>query len=356
MATGKSKTAAYRKRSPLKSGGQKTINLALQGGGSHGAFTWGVLDRLLEEEKLFIEAITGTSAGAVNGVLLTYGLAKGGREEARNVLHEFWFKVGSAAAMSPLRPNMFEKMFGTTNLDYSPSFMAMDMMTRLLSPYQFNLFDINPLRDILAEVVDFDVVRRSDDLKLFINATNVRNGKIKVFEGSELTLDMVMASACLPFLFKTVEVDGEFYWDGGYSGNPALFPLFYKTQTSDIMIVQINPIAVDQVPTNAAEIMDRMNEISFNATLMREVRAIAFVKKLIKNKRVPQNEYRYVHMHMIEAAEILSSMGRASKLNVDWDFLQHLRDIGYQTADEWMQKHYDKINKQSTIDIADIYL
>jgi len=221
----------------------KQVNLALQGGGSHGAFTWGVLDRLLEDERIDIEAISGTSAGAMNASVLAYGLLKGGRSQARAMLGEFWQRVSQAAAMSMLQPTFYDRMTGTHNMGYSPGFYAMDWFTRTLSPYQYNPFDLNPLRDILDDMVDFEAIRKNKEIKLFINATNVLTGKIKVFKTAELTRDMVMASACLPHMFQTVIVDEQPYWDGGYSGNPAIFPLFYHCASNDIIIVQIKPAA-----------------------------------------------------------------------------------------------------------------
>lgn len=334
----------------------RRINLALQGGGAHGAFTWGVLDRLLEVDGLFIEGISSTSAGAVNGAMMTYGLITGGREEARRLLNDLWHRISLAAFMLPLKPTFVDRMMGMMNLDYSPGFMTMDYLTRLFSPYQLNILDINPLRSILEEMIDFEVIRTNNRIKLFVNATNVRTGKIKVFDTPAITLDSVMASACLPFVFKTVEIDGEAYWDGGYSGNPAIFPLIYNTSTEDVVIVQINPLSVEEVPTRAASIIDRINEISFNATLMREMRAIAFVSKLLGAGRLSDETHKNMRIHMIEAQDIMTGLGQASKLNADWGFLTHLRDVGRQAADEWLGRNFEKIGKESSIDIEEVFL
>jgi NTE family protein len=341
---------------PKSASAKKSLNLALQGGGAHGAFTWGVLDRLLEDERISIDGISGTSAGGMNAALLCYGMAKGGRTEARAMLEKFWKRVSQAAAMTPLQPSIFDKMIGSHDFAMTPSFMAMEFMTRVFSPSQLNIFDINPFRDILEDLVDFDVLRKFKDIKLFINATNVRTGKIKVFDSNKLTIEMLLASSCLPFLFKTVEVDGEPYWDGGYSGNPALFPLIYECLCKDIMVVQVNPIHIQQVPTSAHDILDRVNEISFNTTLMREVRAIAFVSKLIDNGKVKSDEYKSMKIHVIEAEEIMAGLGHASKFNADWEFLRHLKDVGRQSADEWIQKNYDKIGVESSIDVKEYFL
>lgn len=339
-----------------KVSGTKTVNLALQGGASHGAFTWGVLDHMLSDPRVQIEGVSATSAGAVNASLMAYGLLKGGPEEARRLLRDFWRKTSHAASMLPFKPTMVDKMLGNTRLNFSPSFMALDFITRIFSPYQFNLFDINPLRSILSELVDFDVLRKKNPLQLYVNATNVRTGKIKVFESKELTLDMVMASCCLPFIFKTVYVDGEPYWDGGYSGNPAIYPLIYNATSRDVIIVQINPLLVEEVPTQASDILDRVNEISFNTTLMREMRAIAFVTKLIDDGTLQANGYKRMHMHMIEAQDIMAGLGSASKLNADWEFLLHLHDVGVQAANDWLDQHYDMLGNDSTIDIRTEFL
>ncbi len=339
-----------------KSGAVKKVNLALQGGGAHGAFTWGVLERLLAEEHLDVEAITATSAGAVNAVIVAQGMLEGGPDRAREMLSAFWRSVSTAASMSPLQPSIVDKLLGNVKLEFSPSFMALDFLSRIFSPYQFNLLDLNPLRSILEEVVDFDRIRKNKEIKLFVNATHVRSGRVRVFKTHEVTLDVVMASTCLPFLFKTVEVDGEPYWDGGYSGNPSLFPLFYHCNSDDVILVQINPLFVEEVPTTASDILDRVNEISFNGILIDEMRAIHFVHKLLREHNISEEKYKYVNVHMIEANDLMAPLGRASKLNADWDFLRHLRDIGIQTAGDWLEAHFDDIGVRPTVDIEKTFL
>lgn len=339
-----------------KSSGKKPINLALQGGGAHGAFTWGALDRILEDDRLQIEAITGTSAGAMNGTVAAYGLLTGGPEKAREMLRDFWYKISLAASFSPLQPTVFDKFMGTFNVDSSPNFFAMDFFTRVFSPYQYNFLDLNPLKAIVHELIDFETIRKSKSVKLFVNATHVRTGKLTIFRTEDMTIDMLMASACLPFLFKTVYVNGEPYWDGGYSGNPALHPLFYECHAPDVVIVQINPLNVDAVPTSATEILDRVNEISFNSNLLREMRAIQFVKKLLDEHRVPEQRYKDVHVHLVEAEAMMSDIGTASKFNADWDFLQYLKGVGYQAASDWLDNHYDCIGNKSSVDIKERYL
>ncbi len=335
---------------------QKIINLALQGGGAHGAFTWGVLDRLLDEKSLTIEGISGASAGAINGALFSYGLASGGPEKARELLATFWKEVSLAAVFSPLQSTLIDRMLGNRDFAFSPAFYAMEAVTRVFSPEQFNFFDVNPLRDILDKLIAFNVLRKKSPVKLFVNVTGVLNGKPKIFTNRNMSLEALLASACLPFIFKTVEIDGEPYWDGGYCGNPALFPLVYECGCRDCVIVQVNPIHISQTPKSAPDILDRVNEISFNASLMHEIRAISFVQKLIEKGVLKDPEYKYMHIHMIEAEEIMEGLGRASKFNADWEFLEHLKQTGRQAASDWLERHYDKIGVKSTIDIRKTFL
>ncbi|MBM3573334.1 MAG: patatin-like phospholipase family protein, partial [Alphaproteobacteria bacterium] len=237
--------AMTEKAGSRKSGGVgevKVINLALQGGGAHGAFTWGVLDRLLEDDRIAIEGISATSAGAMNAVVLAHGMMDGGRPGARAALDLFWRKISEAAQMSPLQPTWLDRLIGSKNLEYSPAYLAFDLMSRMLSPYQFNPLNVNPLSDVLDSVVDFERLHQCDQVQLYISATNVQTGKVRVFDNKEMSLQAVLASACLPFMFQTVEIDGEYFWDGGYMGNPAIFPLIYHCQSRDVVIVQINPM------------------------------------------------------------------------------------------------------------------
>lgn len=346
-------------------GPKRVVNLALQGGGAHGAFTWGVLDRLLEDEQLEIEAITSTGAGSMNAAIVVFGLLEGGRDMAKALLEEFWKKVSALTSFTPKQPgffspvqqpNFFDRILGTQDMGLSAGFMAFDFFTKMFSPYQYNMLDINPVRDILAQMVDFDVIADNTERQLFVNATNVRTGKPRVFKTEELTLDKVMASACMPFLFKAVEVDGQQYWDGGYSGNPALFPLFYHSESRDIIIVQATALNKDEAPTTASDILDRANEISFNTNLMHEVRAIEFVNRMLDQHRLDDKRYCYIRLHRIHAEDLLNDFGGASKLNADWDFLNHVRSIGYQAADDWLDMHRGKLGKSSSIDMAGTYL
>jgi NTE family protein len=245
----------------------KTLNLALQGGGAHGAFTWGVLDRLLDEPRLGFEGIVATSAGAMNAAVMAYGLIEGGRQGAQRALANFWRRVSHAAASSPIQPTLLDHLTGNRSLENSPQFILFDLVTRLMSPYQFNPFDVNPLKQVLQQSMEFEALHSPKcKLKLNICATNIRTGKVKVFSNDEITCDAVMASACLPFLFRPVEIADEAYWDGGYMGNPAIFPIIYGSESPDVLIVHINPMSRPDLPRTATEIMNRINEISSNSS------------------------------------------------------------------------------------------
>jgi len=333
----------------------KTVNLALQGGGAHGAFTWGVLDRLLEDERLLFEGISGTSAGAMNAVVLASGYKKGGRDGARAALAKFWREVSHDGRLSPVQRGLMDRLLGNWSFDNNPMFLALDVASRFMSPYDLNPFNINPLRDILKTEVDFDAVRASRDIKLFISATNVRTGKVRVFTRDEITPDVVMASACLPFMFKAVEIEGTPYWDGGYVGNPPLFPFFRATQSDDIILVQTTPVEREETPQTARDIVNRINEITFNASLVSEFRAIGFVSRLAESgflRRIARKAgYRRMLLHRIASDEELAEMSSSSKFNVEWSFFQHLRDLGRAAADQFLKKHYSALGRRSTLDL-----
>ncbi|MBO6756749.1 MAG: patatin-like phospholipase family protein [Roseibium sp.] len=329
---------------------RKPINLALQGGGAHGAFTWGVLDWLLEDSRFQIDAITGTSAGAMNAVVLASGLQDGGEDGARAALERFWLEVSHTAFLSPIKRSPIDVALGQWSLDFSPSYLAFDLISRFSSPYEFNPLNINPLRDVVERIVDFDRVHHCTKIKLFVAATNVYSGKIRVFSEKNVTLDAVMASACLPHLFKAVEIDGEPYWDGGYMGNPPLYPLFYETGTPDVILVQINPVERRETPRTAREILNRLNEITFNSTLLRELRAVDFVGRLIEEGKLSGDDYMQVHVHRISADD-LKPLQASSKMNAEWPFLTELRDIGRTAAKTWVDTHFDAIGERSTVDL-----
>ncbi len=335
------------------------INLAFQGGGAHGAVTWGVADRLLEDDRIEIDGISGSSAGAVNAAVVAYGLHKGGSAGAREALNKLWEHVSDAGEKySPVRSNPFPMYFGQGDLINAFTYQMFKTITHALSPYQFNPFDINPLRQILNDCVDFDSLRRCTATKLFIAATNVKTGKVKIFETGEVSTDVICASACLPFLFKSVEIDGEYYWDGGYMGNPALFPFFYEVASSDIIIVHVNPIERDDVPKTSAEIMNRVNEISFNSSLIRELRAISFVHKLLDDGWI-KDEYRdrlrSIRIHSIRSDQALADFDVSTKFRTDWGFLTGLKEAGRQIADDWLEENFDKIGKCSSVNLRSMF-
>ena len=334
----------------------KTVTLALQGGGAHGAFTWGVLDRLFESASLRIEAMTGTSAGAVNAAVAADGYLKGGADGARDALDRFWRGMAHAARLSPLRPTLLDRLRRDWNMDQAPPYVAFDLMTRLLSPYQLNPLDLNPLRDLLGASIDFAALRANREIRLFATATNVETGKVRVFETHEMSVEVLLASACLPLLFRAVEIDGEHFWDGGYMGNPAIFPLVYNCQSRDVVIVQVNPLSRPGVPTSARDILNRINEISFNSTLMREMRAIATVSKFINEGVLDEGRYKDVLIHLIEAEAEMQRLGASSKLNADLDFLCYLRDLGRAAAERWLDDNFAALGERSTVDVFERFL
>lgn len=334
----------------------KKINLALQGGGAHGTYTWGVLDRLLEDPRIRIEGISGTSAGAMNAVLVADGYAKGGAEGARVALKEFWNKVSALGTISPVQHAPLQKLFHMWNMDWSPTFAFYDTLSRVFSPYVTNPFNVNPLKEVLASCVDFKRLQNSDDIKLFVTATSVTTGQPRVFSHNEITIDAVMASACLPFLFQAVEIEGDCYWDGGFMGNPSIWPLSYHTHTDDIIIVEINPIIREGIPTDAKDIINRLNEISFNASLISEMRAINFVNRLIKLGHLKDPNYRRLNIHLIASAKEMVKMNASSKFNVSPEFFAYMHELGRTAADQWLKKNFDKIGVDSSVNIAEAFL
>ncbi len=359
-AAGRRATPSIRKKAAVHEPGAKPINLALQGGGAHGAFAWGVIDKILEDGRLEIDGLSGTSAGSMNAVVYAYGKLTGGADGAREALENFWKAVSDAGQRySPVKRLPWEQsMFGWNN-DDTAAFEWFKLMTNALSPYQWNPLNFNPLRDILLEQIDFDALNTCQNTKLFLSATNVRTGKVRVFNTREITIDAVMASACLPYLYQAVEIDGEPYWDGGYMGNPSLFPLFYNTDARDVLIVHINPIERAGTPKTPAEIYDRVNEISFNSSLIKELRSIAFVQKLLGEgwlKDENQGQLKYVLIHSLRADAALSDLSVASKFESDWNFLTDLRDRGRATAAEWIETNFKDVGVRSTVDLRKEFL
>ncbi len=333
----------------------KSINLALQGGGSHGAFTWGVLDKLFEDGRIWIEAISGTSAGAMNAVVASQGMYENGGDGAREALETFWRAVSEAGRLSPVQRTPWDILTGNWSLDRSPGYVMMDLLSRLSSPYELNPLGLNPLRDLLENQVDFEKVRDCQDMEIYLSATNVETGKVRVFKRHEISPDVVMASACLPFMYHAVEIEGEPYWDGGYMGNPVLFPFIYNSPSPDIVIVQINPVRRDGTPRTARDILNRVNEITFNSSLLKELRAIDFVGRLIEDGKLATNDYRSMNVHIIQSRKEMRKLDASSKLNAEWAFLKHLRDIGRRSAEKWIAKHFDDIGRKSTVDLREMF-
>lgn len=328
------------------------VDFALQGGGAHGAFTWGALDRLLEEPWLRIDGISGTSAGAMNAAVLVDGHAKGGADGARAALENFWRRVSNAALLSPLRRTPLDILLGRWTLDHSPVFLAMDLMARVFSPYDLGPGGTNPLRDILAESVDFARLAQAS-IKLFITATNVRTGRGRVFRNDEITPDVLLASACLPTLFQAIEIDGEGYWDGGYSGNPTITPLVRECNSKDTVLVQINPVERPGLPRSARDILNRLNEVSFNAVLLKELRMIALLRQVAQPDNSENAKWADMRIHRI-SSDVMVELGYSSKLNAEWEFLCMLRDEGRRAGDAFLTAHHEDLGRRSTFDLDEL--
>lgn len=335
------------------------VTLALQGGGAHGAFTWGVLDRLLEDERIVIEAISGTSAGAMNAAALAAGYAKDGREGARRALDRFWITTSEYAIFSPFQRSLIDRLLGRWNLDRSPGYFWSRLLSVLFSPYQTNPLNYEPLREILAAQIDIEAVRACRAFRVFVTATNVRTGRPRVFDQDDLSLDALLASACLPRFYQAVEIDGDPYWDGGYVGNPAIWPLIYGCQTEDVVLVQLNPLIREGVPRTALEIDNRMNEIAFNSSLMYEMRAIAFVQRLLEEGGMTGSfaaHYKNMRVHMIGDEEGMEALGVTSKFNAERGFLEHLKADGRACAGRWLEAAIDDLGVRSSVDIRGTFL
>jgi len=336
----------------------KSVNFALQGGGAHGAFVWGVMDRLLEDGRLGIEAISATSAGAMNAVVLASGMASGGSEAARKNLHDFWEEVSRMDSMFDLYAPL-NQWIQALKLppEYHPFHALIHYLTHTLPPNLLNPLNFNPLKSLLLRVVDFERLNSSPPApQLFLNATNIRTGKIKVFQTPAITVESVLASACLPPYFQAVEIDGEHYWDGGYLGNPAIYPLIYRKGAKDVVIVQVTAITRDELPASAADVLHRITEISFNSSLMREMRAIAFATRLIDNNELDGSRHSRMFMHWIGNDPLMSQLGTATQFHPEWGLLCRLRDEGRETARQWLDDHFEHIGSRSTVDIAEMFL
>jgi NTE family protein len=337
----------------------KRINLALQGGGAHGAFTWGVLDQLLDDGRLTVEGISGTSAGAVNAVMLADGLRRGGPEEARKRLADFWRAASLGGDLPAVQRAVTDRLFSLLPGDGEATQDWLATWSRYLSPYDLNPLNINPLKDLVERFVDFDGLR-ADSRQIYIAATNVQTGRLHIFPHAKISAEVVMASACLPAVFRAVEIDGVSYWDGGYLGNPVLYPFFRSTNTEDVLIVQINPLVRKKIPISTRDIVNRVNEITFNAPLLSELRAIEFVNRLIDQGRLPHgtgdNEYRRINVHRIVLEGLGERFSSASKLRNDYESFQILRKLGQRAARRFLDAHYDQIGVQCSVDLkAEVY-
>jgi NTE family protein len=346
---------------------KKVVDLALQGGGAHGAFTWGALDRLLEEERVAIEGITATSAGAMNAAALKHGWLQGGADGAKAALKRFWHGIAgidgnvSDAMLAWLRAVSPSPAFIARALEASPAVLAAEAVTRAFSPYQLNPFNYHPLREVTEELLDYDLVCASEDPQLFVTATNVRTGKPKVFRGKEITPDALLASACLPTLFQAVEIPDErtgrteAYWDGGYMGNPALYPLFYHTRAEDILIVHINPIEREDLPHTAQEILNRINEISFNSSLLKELRAIELVNRLLDEGVIAEGRMKRNRIHSVRDDALMGQLGIATKLTPSKALLWQLHEAGHAAMDSFLREHWDEIGEKSSVDLRQMF-
>jgi NTE family protein len=335
----------------------KCVNLALQGGGAHGAFTWGVIEQLLADGRIAIDSISGASAGAINAVMLADGLAQGGPDEARVRLADFWRAASFAGELPEMHREAITRLFAFVPRQSSPV-PWLGAMSRYWSPYELNPLNINPLKTLIERFVDFDRLRADTRRELFISATNVHSGERRVFSRAEVTAEAVMASACVPLLFQAVEIDGVPYWDGGYSGNPSVMPFLHATSTEDLLIVQINPIERGSAPTSARDISMRLQEVTFNAALLSELRTLELAERLISEGRLPRGtgpgQYRRIKLHRI-VMDDGSAFDDRSKLNNDYEFFDRLRRLGQAAAQRFLDAHFGDIGRRSTIDLqADV--
>lgn len=325
------------------------LNLALQGGGAHGAYTWGVLDELLDDDRIDIEAISGTSAGAMNAVVAAEGLVEGGRTRARRQLEDFWRSISEDSLISPLRRSAWDMLSANWNLDGNPMLAFVEAMTTAVSPYLLNPLNFNPLKTLLEKEIDFARVQSCKSVRLYIAATNVRTGEARLFQNKEITANTVLASACLPHLFQAVEIEGVPYWDGGFSGNPPLSPFFGGGAACDVLLVQINPTQRLGTPRTAREIMNRMNEITFNGALLKDLEHVEFVNRALRRGDLEGLGYREIFLHRVGGSADLATLSASSRMNAEWAFLIYLRDLGRADAKAWLKENFDALGKRSTL-------
>ncbi|MDR2723581.1 MAG: patatin-like phospholipase family protein [Holosporaceae bacterium] len=329
---------------------KKHISIAMQGGGAHGAFAWGVMDRLLEDDRIVVEGASGTSAGGMNSASLIEGLIKGGNGGARAKLNDYWREMSALSKKtSPYQLNPVDKMLKYYNLDRSFGYFFMGTLQQYFSPYQWNMENKNPFRDFVSDFFDYQAIRESKEKKIFLGATHVKTGKIKVFSNDQFCTDALLASACLPFLYQAVKVDGEYYWDGGYIANPAIFPLIYNCKARDIILIQLTKTHVAEIPHTATAITDRLKEITYNGCLVHEMRAIHLITKFIDSGIIKDPSVKRMNMHIIKNEDSFKGLNLSSALNTDWDFLQYLKEEGRKSADHWLKQNYDKIGSNTHV-------
>lgn len=340
-----------------KTSHKKRVSIAIQGGGAHGSFSWGVLDRLLEDDRFHIEGLTGTSAGGMNAVAVAQGLTLGGVNEARRELRNFWESISDAGRHSVVNNRGFiDRMLGKYTMYHSPGFCTFDTMSTLFSPYQMNPMGHDPLKDTIQKCFDFDVLRQSKACKVFLCATHVYTGRLKVFNLEDLSVEKLLATACLPTLYGAVKVDGEYYWDGGFIGNPVFFPLIYNCDATDIIFIQLNPTIRTQLPMTAQAIRDRLNEITNNSSVIREMRAMHLISKLLDDGLLDKARMKRMYMHVIKDEEIFQDLGWSSKLNTEWEFIYYLYEHGRRAAEKWINEHYDKVGVETSAPIEDHFI
>ena len=330
-------------------GDTKKVAIAMQGGGSHGAFSWGVMDRLLEDGRFEVEGLTGTSAGGMNAVAVVQGLMRGGNQGARDEMKAFWQRISEVGKNSSLNNRgPIDKMLGKYTMYNSPGYIIFDYLSRIFSPYELNPLQIDPLKDVISKSFDFEALRKYKGCKVYLCATHVFTGKLRIFSIDELQPECLQATACLPSIHNAVLVDGEYYWDGGFIGNPVFFPLIYDCETPDIILIQLNPTVREKLPTTSREIADRLNEITNNASVIREMRAISFITDLIEDGTIDASKIKKINMHVIEDEECFQELGWSSKLNTEWEFFTHLFEKGRTAADRWIKQNYDSVGKRTT--------
>lgn len=346
------------KKTEKKSDGKKRLSIAMQGGGAHGAFTWGVLDRLLQEKDLIVEGVSGTSAGAMNAVSTAQGIMEGGNEGARKLMDKYWRLMSDKGRTSPFKPGFLDVLMGKYTMHNSPGFLAFDFVSKVMSPYQLNPAGTDPLKDLCEKLFNFDKLNSNKTVKIFMAATHVYTGKIKIFSNinEELSIETLLATACLPTIHNAVMVKGDYYWDGGFSGNPAIYPLIRNCETSDVMIIKLNPTHRPRLPVTASEISDRLNEISNNLSIMREIRAMHFITELIDSGNVKPGTLKRLHVHLVEDEKVFQDLGWSSKLNTDLDFLLHLKEAGRIAGDKWLEKNWEFIGKKGTADCVEEFM